>query len=91
MALEIVNRPYGNFRRRCLMATTCARATDSKKPKHSFDGFPRTMPNASSDYLRAMLDRGADLIRDLLLQSPPNAGGGLRDLLQAIKMGNRFR
>ncbi|MCK0070355.1 phytoene desaturase family protein [Kordiimonas laminariae] len=33
----------------------------------------------------------ADLVRSQLLETPPNAGGGLRDLWQAIKLGNRFR
>ena len=32
-----------------------------------------------------------DLIRGQLLETPPNAGGGLRDLWQAVKLGNRFR
>ncbi|MEM7018507.1 MAG: NAD(P)/FAD-dependent oxidoreductase [Pseudomonadota bacterium] len=33
----------------------------------------------------------ADLIRDLLLEAPPNAGGGLRDIFKAAKLGNRLR
>ena len=33
----------------------------------------------------------ADLVRGQLLETPPNAGGGLRDLWQAVKLGNRFR
>ncbi len=33
----------------------------------------------------------ADIIRDFLLQSPPNVGGGLRDVFQSMKMGNRMR
>ena len=33
----------------------------------------------------------ADLIRDFLLETPPNAGGGLRDVFKAAVLGNRLR
>jgi phytoene dehydrogenase-like protein len=33
----------------------------------------------------------ADLIRDLLLETPPNAGGGLRDFFKAARLGNKLR
>jgi len=33
----------------------------------------------------------ADVIRDGLLETPPNAGGGLRDVFKAMKLGNRLR
>ena len=33
----------------------------------------------------------ADLIRDLVLEAPPNVGGGVRDIFKAIKLGNRLR
>jgi phytoene dehydrogenase-like protein len=39
----------------------------------------------------AMLEAVADLIRDSLLETPPNQGGGLDSLLNAIRMGNRWR
>jgi len=39
----------------------------------------------------ARLDRMVDLLRSMLLETPPNAGGGLRDLLAALSMGNRVR
>ena len=38
-----------------------------------------------------MLDRVADVLKDLLLETPPNVGGGLRDLMQAWKTGKRFK
>ena len=38
-----------------------------------------------------MLEAGAGLIRDLLLETPPNAGGGFRDVVAALKLGNRMR
>ncbi len=33
----------------------------------------------------------ADLIRDFLLETPPNVGGGLMDIFKAAKFGNRLR
>lgn len=33
----------------------------------------------------------ADLIRDFLLETPPNAGGGVMDIFKALKLGNRMR
>ncbi|MDX1512798.1 MAG: NAD(P)/FAD-dependent oxidoreductase [Gammaproteobacteria bacterium] len=35
------------------------------------------------------LERVSDLIRALMLETPPNAGGGLRDLLRLMKVGRR--
>jgi phytoene dehydrogenase-like protein len=37
------------------------------------------------------LDTIVDLLRTVLMETPPNAGGGLRDLLGALTMGNRVR
>ena len=39
----------------------------------------------------ARLDSLVDLLRSVLMETPPNAGGGLRDLLGALTMGNRVR
>ncbi|MER9594125.1 NAD(P)/FAD-dependent oxidoreductase [Mesorhizobium sp. M0244] len=39
----------------------------------------------------AEIEIAADMIRDTLLETPPNLGGGFGDLLSLIKMGNRFR
>lgn len=35
------------------------------------------------------LEQVSDLVRDLMLETPPNAGGGLRDLVQLLKLGRR--
>lgn len=37
------------------------------------------------------LEKAADVIRDLVLETPPNAGGGLKDIWNAFRTGNRFR
>jgi phytoene dehydrogenase-like protein len=39
----------------------------------------------------AMLERVATVLRELALETPPNAGGGVRDLLGALAAGNRLR
>lgn len=39
----------------------------------------------------AMLDRVAAVLKDLLLETPPNIGGGATDIWQAIKLGKRFK
>lgn len=39
----------------------------------------------------AMLDRVAAVLRDLLLATPPNVGGGIPSLLDAWKVAKRFR
>jgi phytoene dehydrogenase-like protein len=36
------------------------------------------------------LDRVADVLRDLLLETPPNIGGGIRDLFQGWKVSRRL-
>ena len=39
----------------------------------------------------AMLERVADVLRDLLLATPPNVGGGMHALLDTWKVAKRFR
>ncbi|MEQ8936668.1 MAG: NAD(P)/FAD-dependent oxidoreductase [Amphiplicatus sp.] len=39
----------------------------------------------------ARLDTLVDLLRDTLLKTPPNVGGGLGDILSAASLGNRVR
>ncbi len=39
----------------------------------------------------AMLDAVADVLRALLLETPPNVGGGIHDLFQTWKVGGRLK
>lgn len=87
--LQVILRPYANFlplpdgnwlRTGASLAETQAQfgrfsARDAERLPAYYD----------------MLERGASLLRDLLLESPPNAGGGIRDLVSALKVGNRLR
>jgi len=52
--------------------------------------FSRRDADALPGYY-AMLDRVANVLRDLLLATPPNIGGGVRGLLDAWKVAKRFR
>ncbi len=37
-----------------------------------------------------MLERVADALRNLMLETPPNVGGGVADMLRALKLGRRL-
>ena len=39
----------------------------------------------------AMIDRVADLLRELILVVPPNVGGGWTDILRSVSLGKRMR
>lgn len=43
------------------------------------------------DRYLADIELVSDLIREVLLQSPPNAGGGLKDAFKTLLLGNRLR
>ncbi len=87
--LEIVLRPYANF----LPLTdgnwlrTGANLAETQAQFRRFSERDAQRLPAYYD----MLEQGARLLRDLMLETPPNAGGGVRDLLAALKLGNRFR
>ncbi len=40
---------------------------------------------------RAMIERVTDVLRDMVLRTPPNVGGGLRDALAALRLGADLR
>ncbi len=60
------------------------------RTQEAFEQFSKADAAALPSYYDA-IGKAADVIRDLVLETPPNAGGGLDDILRAIKMGNRFR
>jgi len=62
-----------------------------------FDNFKKEIAQFSQNDANA-LDRYfrdtsmvADIIRDFLLETPPNVGGGIKDIFKAVKFGNRLR
>ena len=87
--LRIVERPVSNFLplpdNRHLVVGGGIAATQAE-----FAKFSRRDADALPGYY-AMLDRVADVLRDLLVATPPNAGGGVHALLDAWKVAKRFR
>ena len=87
--LVIVERPVANFLPlpdgRHLVVGGGLAATQSEVAK-----FSRRDADALPAYY-AMLDRVAGVLRDLLLATPPNVGGGVHALLDAWKVAKRFR
>ena len=87
--LRIAERPYANFLplddQQFLKVGGTLTATQAEVAKFS---------KADAEKLPAyyaMLDRVAAVLKDLLLETPPNVGGGIADLLQAWKVGKRFK
>ena len=87
--LRIVARPIANFLPlpdgRYLRSGANLAETQSQFARFSARDAAR-LP----DY-HAMLERAAAFLRDLVLRTPPNAGGGVRDLVVAAGLGNRLR
>ena len=87
--LEIVHRkvnnlwphPEGNF---------LAFVLGEENLRDEIAQFSENDAQALSRYFR---DTGmvADLIRDVLLETPPNVGSGFKDIFKTVKFGNRLR
>jgi phytoene dehydrogenase-like protein len=87
--LEIVGRPYSNF-----LPLPDGRALRTGATLAETQAQFRRFSARDAERLPAyydMLEAGAALVRTMLLETPPNAGGGLRDVLAALKLGNRLR
>ena len=89
--LEIVERPFSNFlpleNDDYLKVGGGLAATQAEVERFS------THDAARLPEYYAMLDRAADILRELLRQTPPNVGGGtdMRALIDAWKLSRRFR
>ena len=87
--LRIAERPYSNFLplndTQFLKVGGGLAATQAEVAKFS----KRDAENLPAYY--AMLDRVAAVLKDLLLETPPNVGGSIADILQAWKVGKRFK
>ena len=87
--LSIVERPLANFLP--LSATDYLKiggglaATQAEVARFS------TRDAAALPEYYAMLGRVADVLRALLLETPPNVGGGIADWLRAWKVGGRLK
>jgi len=87
--LEIVERKVNNFwpqdKGSLLAFHTTLERTQEEIAKFS----PRDAAALPGYY--AAIETGASVLRSLLLETPPNVGGGIRDYLRAARIGNRFR
>ncbi|TRZ97280.1 MAG: NAD(P)/FAD-dependent oxidoreductase [Rhodocyclaceae bacterium] len=87
--LRVVERPYSNFLplgdADYLKVGGGLAATQSEVARFSKRDAGR-LPR-----YYAMLESVAAVLKDLLLETPPNVGGGIRDLFQALKVGKRFK
>lgn len=87
--LRIIERPFSNFL-----------PLDDQRYLEVGGGLARTQAEVAR-YSRAdaerlpayyaMVDRIASVLRDLVMRPPPNLGGGLDELLNALATGNRLR
>jgi phytoene dehydrogenase-like protein len=87
--LRVLLRPYSNFLplpgKEYLRTGSTLQETQQQFARHS----RRDAERLPAYY--AMLDKVADVLRALILETPPNIGGGILDLWQGLKVGNRLR
>jgi len=87
--LQILERPVANFlplaNGRHLTIGPTLEATQRAVAPFS------TRDAAELPRYYAMLERVADVMRQLAVATPPNVGGGVRDALAALMAGNRMR
>ncbi len=88
LGLRIVERPIANF-----LPQPDGRylkvGGGLEKTQAEFRKFSARDAQALPAYY-AMLESAADVLRDLALRTPPNAGGGLGSLIEAAKQGRRM-
>lgn len=87
--LQIVHRKVNNFwphkNGNCL-----AFLLDDNELRKEISQFSIEDSRALDRYFRD-INMVADLIREFLLETPPNVGGGIKEIFKTIKFGNRLR
>ena len=86
--LRIIERPLANFlplSERDYLKVGGGLAATQKE----FARFSARDAERLPDYY-ASLERVADVLRDLVLQTPPNAGGGVPELFKVLRQSRRF-
>lgn len=89
--LKVVERDISNFWPLGTKEGEYLKLTfDQARNREEFARLSRHDADALPAYYDA-IDKAADVLRDMVLEIPPNLGGGLPDLWRAIKTGNRLR
>jgi phytoene dehydrogenase-like protein len=87
--LKIVERPYSNF-----LPLADGRAFrlggGLERTQRELARFSARDAGRLPQYYRA-IDSAADVLRNLVLQTPPNLGGGWRSWLRALRLGGALR
>ena len=86
--LRVVERPFSNFLP--LPGGDCIRVGGGlEATQREVARFSSLDAQRLPEYYER-LDRVADVLREMLLETPPNVGGGIPDLLSAWKAGRRL-
>lgn len=89
--LKIVERDISNFYPLGNEAENYLKLTfDQERTRAEFAKLSPRDADALPAYYDAV-ERAADVLRDLVLETPPNIGGGAGDVWRAVKAGNRLR
>src|SRR5260221_294564 len=86
--LRIVERPLANFLP--LAGAYLKVGGGLEATRQEVAKFSERDAERLADYYRT-IETVADVLRASVLETPPNAGGGLMDLLRSLKVGNRLR
>ena len=87
--LRILHRPYAMYMP--LPGDNYIRtASSTGETQAEFRRFSRRDADRLPAYYD-MLEKVADVMREMVLETPPNVGGGLADLWRGLKAGNRIR
>lgn len=87
--LEVLERKVNNFWPQP-DGGVLAFHTRMSETKKDFAKYSKKDAEALPRYY-ADIEKGAEVLRSLLLETPPNVGGGFKAFLKAAKIGNRMR
>jgi phytoene dehydrogenase-like protein len=87
--LQILERPYANFLP-LPEGRSFRLGPDTATTQAELSTFSARDAQRLPDYYR-VIETVADVLRDMVLRTPPNLGGGFPDLARALDMGLRLR
>ncbi|MCA3054315.1 MAG: NAD(P)/FAD-dependent oxidoreductase, partial [Rhodocyclaceae bacterium] len=89
--LRVIERPFSNFMPLSAQPGDYLKVGGGLAATQAEVGKFSAKDAAALPGYFAMLDRVAAVLKDLLLETPPNVGGGIADLIQAWKVGKQFK